>query len=221
MRPWISKSIFAAPLLEHIREADQAPPVLPMPFRPQPGEAKRLQLCIDALHRAENFMTTTEEHSQLHRGLLDFTRNLQNFPPGPSPSEQFKLVYPLRGWLFWLPRSFLQMEKKDIHVLVCFAFYNATVLAVKPFFPSVGAVFYRNTQTTAIQQIYHYLLSAQCKKEIQERSTNERLAEALGLVGDCMEIASEHWNRWGDADFGQESARGEQRRSVSVSTSSS
>jgi hypothetical protein len=184
MRPWISESIFAAPLLEHIQEADHAPPMLSMPYRPLPGEAKRLKLCIDSLYRAEKFMSTTEEHSQLHKGLLDFTRNLRAFPPGPSLSEQFRIVYPLRGWLFWLPRSFLQMEKKDLHVLVCFAFYNATVLAVKPFFPAVGAVFYRNTQTGAIKQIYHYLLNVQCKKELEGGGKNENLVEALGLVGE-------------------------------------
>lgn len=221
MRPWIEDSLFAAPLLEHIREADQAPPVLSMPYQPLPGESKRLKLCIDSLHRAESFMSTTEEHLHLHKGLLDFTRNLQNFPPGPSPSEQFKIIYPLRGWLFWLPRSFLQMEKKDIHVLVCFAFYNATVLAVKPFFPAVGAVFYRNTQTTAIKQIYHYLLSVQSKEEMQGGRKNESLVEALGLVGDCMKIAAEHWNNWGHADFGQEKVQEEQGRSLSAGTSSS
>lgn len=217
MRPWVSESIFAAPLLEHIQEADHTRPILSMPYRPLAGESKRLKLCIDSLHRAENFMTTTEEHSQFHKGLLDFTRNLQNFPPGPSASEQFKLVYPLRGWLFWLPRSFLQMEKKDIHVLVCFAFYNATVLAVKPFFPAVGAVFYRNTQTTAIRQIYYYLLSVQCKVEMNGEGKNESLVEALDLVGSCMEIASEHWNEWGHDDLGQ--ARVQEEYSVGLSLS--
>lgn len=221
MRPWITDSLFAAPLLEHIREADHATSLLSMPYWPLPEESKRLKLCIASLYRAESFMSTTEEHSQLHKGLLDFTRNLQNFPPGPSPSEQFKIIYPLRGWLFWLPRSFLQMEKKDIHVLVCFAFYNATVLAVKPFFPAVGAVFYRNTQTTAIKQIYHYLLSAQSKEEMQGGRKNESLVEALGLVGDCMEIAAEHWNSWDHADFGRKKVQEGQNHSLSASTSSS
>ena len=147
-------------------------------------------------------MSTTEEHSRLNKALLDFTRNLQNFPPGPSPHEQFRLVYPLRGWLFWLPRSFLQVEKKDFHVLVCFAFYNATVLTVKPFFPAVGAVFYRNTQTTAIKEIYHYLLSLQRKDQSEGVKSNENLGEALSLLGDCMEIAAERWNECHPNDSG-------------------
>lgn len=196
MRPWIADSIFSAPLSEHIKEADHAPPILSMPYQPLPGEARRLKLCIDSLIRAETFMSTKQEHSQLHKGLLDFTRNLQSFPPGPTASEQFRLVYPLRGWLFWLPRSFLEMEKKDLHVVVCFAFYNATVLAIKPFFPAVGTVFYRNTQTSAIRQIYHYLLSLQCQIQVKGTKKIETLDEAISHVGDCMEIAAEHWNEW-------------------------
>lgn len=200
MRPWIADSIFSAPLIEHIREADHAPPVLSEPYRPRPGEAKRLQLCVDSLRLVESFMSTTEEHLQLHKGLLDFTRNLQHFPPGPSPSEQFRLVYPLRGWLFWLPRSFLEIEKKDLRVLVCFAFYNATVLAVKPFFPAVGTVFYRNTQSIAIRQIYYYLLRCQRKDRMEGIKSDEHLDEALSHVGNCMEIAAEHWNEWCHGD---------------------
>lgn len=196
MRPWVFDSIFSAPLVEHLKEADIPPRILSMPYHPLLREAKRLKICIDSLHRAESFMSTTEEHSQFHKCLWDFTRNLRTFPPGPSQSEQFKIVYPLRGWLSWLPRSFLQMEKKELHVLVCFAFYNATVLSIKPFFPNVGAVFYRNTQTTAIKQIYHYLLSVQCKVEKEGQEKNQDLHEALSLVGDCMEIAAEHWNRF-------------------------
>ena len=87
------------------------------------------------------------------------------------------------------------MEKKELHVLVCFAFYNATILSIKSFFPDVGAVFYKNTQTAAIKQIYYYLLSVQGKGKIERREINEGLDEALSLVRDCMEITAEHWNR--------------------------
>jgi hypothetical protein len=122
MRPWIAESIFSAPLSEHIREADHTPTLLSTSYRPLSSEVKRLQFCVQSLVSAETFMFTTAEHSKLHKGLLDFTSNLQNFPPGPTAFEQFRLVYPLRGWLFWLPRSFLEVEKKDLHVMVCFPF---------------------------------------------------------------------------------------------------
>ena len=92
MRLWIFDSIFSAPLVEHIKEAESLLRMLSMPYEPLPVESERLKLCINSLRRVEAFMSTTEENSQLHKGLLDFTCNLQNFPPGPSQSEQFRIV---------------------------------------------------------------------------------------------------------------------------------
>jgi hypothetical protein len=55
-----------------------------------------------------------------------------------------------------MPTSFLEMDRKDVHTLLCFALFNATVLAVKPFFNRVGLVFYRETQRAAVLEIERY-----------------------------------------------------------------
>jgi hypothetical protein len=73
------------------------PPTTP---HPNPTDKTRLDLCISTLHLSAPYMTTTPEHANLHKGLLNFTENLCNFPPGSTAAEQFKLLYPLRRWLF-------------------------------------------------------------------------------------------------------------------------
>ena len=57
------------------------------------------------------------------------------------------------------------------------------MLTAKPFFPTVGAVFSRSMQATAIRQIYNYLLSVQSKKQLEGEEKNVGLNEAAMLVG--------------------------------------
>jgi hypothetical protein len=128
-------------------------PLPPTTPHPNPTDRSRLYLCISTLHLSAPYMITTPEHGNLHKGLSNFTENLRSFPPGPTAAEQFKLLYPLRGWLFWMPTSFLDMDRKDVHTLLCFALFNATALAVKLFFREVGFVFYRETQRAAVLEI--------------------------------------------------------------------
>jgi hypothetical protein len=130
------------------------PPSTP---HPNPTDRSRLDLCISTLHLSAPYMITTREYANLHKGLSNFTENLRSFPPGPTAAEQFKLLYPLRGWLFWMPTNFLDMDRKDVHTLLCFMLFNATVLAVKPFFREVGLVFYRETQRAAVLEIAGYV----------------------------------------------------------------
>jgi hypothetical protein len=166
------------------------PPSTPLP---NPTDRSRLDLCISTLHLSAPYMSTTPEHANLHKGLLTFTENLRNFPPGPTAAEQFKLLYPLRGWLFWMPTSFLEMDRKDVHTLLCFALFNATVLAVKPFFNQVGLVFYRETQRAAVLEIERYfswLLAREIEKERAEDTFEEmRKRERLRGIVEGVEYA--------------------------------
>jgi hypothetical protein len=172
----------------------------PTTLHTNPTERSRLDLCISTLHLSTPYMITTPEHANLHKGLSNFTENLRSFPPGPIAAKQFKLLYPLRGWLFWMPTGFLDMDKKDVHILLCFALFNATVLAVKPCFREVGLVFYRETQGAAVLEIERYfggLLVRGLEKELVEGSFEEkenlemkRLKGMVECVGHGVKIAT-------------------------------
>jgi hypothetical protein len=62
-------------------------------------------------------------------------------------------VPPLR-----LTTAVVNTETMDINYLVCFTFYNATILAVRPSFLAAGTVFLRILRTEPIRDIYGYCL---------------------------------------------------------------
>src|SRR6187402_2662086 len=133
MRSWASESVFSTFLIRHYQDMDKADTTPILSHAPTPADQARLKLCITSLLAAEPLMTLTSEQANFHKGLLNFTQNLRSFPPGPTAPEQFKVLYPLRGWLFWMPTSLFCVDQKDPGTLLCFAYFNATVLAVRPF----------------------------------------------------------------------------------------
>ena len=190
MRPWATESMFAATIAGHIKAVDQMS--IRKATSPDESDTARLKFCIDSLEEAQTCMTKSKEHANLHKGLLDFTQNLRNFPPRPSAAEQFKILSPLRGWLFWMPTSFLEMDGKHVGTLVCFAYFNATVLTAKPFFPAVGPVYFRNTQVSAIIEIYDHLVQAQMKTSLEgDESERLKMSGAVILVRFALEIAGD------------------------------
>jgi hypothetical protein len=92
------------------------------------------------------------------------------------------------------------MDRKDVHTLLCFAPFNATVLAVKPFFREVGLVFYRETQRAAILEIAGYLGELLARETEREKGgvgceetpnlDRERLRGIVECVGYAVKIAT-------------------------------
>ncbi|KAF8859731.1 hypothetical protein BDZ45DRAFT_349964 [Acephala macrosclerotiorum] len=194
MRPWVNESMFSRILLQSLKDAEAEDA---NPIGPTPDDHARLNFCIVSLKKAEDFMTQTEELAALHKGLLSFTENLRNFPPGPKASQQYRIIYPLRGWLFWMPRSLMDMDKGDINTLVSFAYFSATSLAIKPFFPLARNVVFRQTQASAVKSILRFLkmkLSSEGENFGPEKA---RLRQAVTLVEYAVTIA-------GDCDFQEE-----------------
>ncbi|CZR58513.1 uncharacterized protein PAC_08405 [Phialocephala subalpina] len=164
------------------------------PMGPNKVDYTRSNFCIESLKKAEDFMTQTEELANLHKGLLSFTENLRNFPPGPKASQQYRTVYPKRVWLFWMPISFTNMDKGDINTLLSFAYFNATMLAVKPFFPLAKNVVFRETQASAAKSILWFLKTKLSSEDGKRGPEKVRLRQAVMLAEYAVMIA-------GNCDF--------------------
>ncbi|KAE8444346.1 hypothetical protein EG329_000656 [Mollisiaceae sp. DMI_Dod_QoI] len=189
MRTWANESVFSAILMQHLKE--DAGVEDPNPPGPNDDDQARLDFCIRSLKEAEDFMTQATEHAAMHKCLLSFTENLRTLPPGPKMSEQYRILYPLRGWLFWMPKSFLDMDKKDLHTLISFAYFNATTLAVKPFFPKARDVFFRQTQASAAKSILLYLKMRYSQEGDKFGPERQKLRQALTLAEYAAKIVGE------------------------------
>jgi hypothetical protein len=94
-----------------------------------------------------------------------------------------------------MPTSLLDMDRKDVHTLLCFALFNATVLAVKPFFREVRLVFYREAQRAAVLEIAGYLralLAGEMEREkegVRCKETPSLDRERLKGIVECVEYA--------------------------------
>ena len=92
------------------------------------------------------------------RELIDFVQNLLARPPDTAPAtKQFKVLHPLRGWLFWLPSSLVDLTRRDTIVLVTIAHFCGVALMVAPSFPAINQSFFTKIRVTAILEIYEAL----------------------------------------------------------------
>jgi hypothetical protein len=182
--------MFSAILLWNIREMDgnHASDSLP---EPTDHDTERLDRCISYLKEGSDFMAkATPLHLSLYNLFLNFAQDLRDKPPGPTAAEQFEILFPLRGWLFLIPTAIFDSEIRDVNHLVLFAFYNATVLAIRPFFPAAGCVFFRILSVEPIREIHKYFVYAQMMDKTEEnRDVKEIMAEAVRLTGLAAEIA--------------------------------
>jgi hypothetical protein len=192
MRPYAATSRFSTILLFNLRELDACTTFTP----PSPHDIVRLDLCITHLRSASSFIhRATPLHIQLYNLLLTFALRVQSSPLNSpmTPDEQYEILFPLRGWIFLMPSAVLNTEVMDVNNLVCFAFYNATVLAIRPFFSEAVKFFYRVLHTEPLREIHRHFVYA----EVVERGKGKEgegevggiLKEVVRLIGLCVEIA--------------------------------
>ncbi len=90
-----------------------------------------------------------------------------------------------------MPSAVLNTEVMDVNNLVCFSFYNATVLAIRPFFSEAVKLFYGVLHTEPLREIHRHFVYAEAV-ERRKGSEGERgaiLKEVVRLIGLCVEIA--------------------------------
>ncbi|KAE9372444.1 hypothetical protein N431DRAFT_504865 [Stipitochalara longipes BDJ] len=188
MRHYASTSLFSTILLFNIRELDSCTSFSP----PSPRDTQRLNLCIAHLRSAAAFINrATPLHIQLYQLLLTFALRVQATPPSlaMTPDEQYEILFPLRGWIFLMPTAVLDSEVMDVNHLVCFSFYNATVLAIRPFFSEAATLFYKVLHTEPLREIHKHFVYAEMmeiKRKEEEKEGAEREEESEAEVGGIL-----------------------------------
>jgi len=163
MQAWKHESEFA----EFMEEGDVFTQGSP---RPQIVDEQRDRYVVNHVYKCllplvEYFRNPTrggqDTNEQALKGLEDligFVQKLQDKIPAPTAEDQFQLMHPLRGWLFFLPIDFLRRGQTDPSVMVLLAHFYGVALAIEPLFPAVGAAYFGTMSVGPIEQIHQTLV---------------------------------------------------------------
>ncbi|QDS77494.1 hypothetical protein FKW77_000180 [Venturia effusa] len=95
----------------------------------------------DVLQRLQPYLTTCEQESRWIDQLSGYVQRLRNSDPPSSSEDQFRQLYALRKWLFWVPVILLSSRKGDIFTLLVLSHFYAVALTLEPLFSHIGAPF--------------------------------------------------------------------------------
>lgn len=141
MQSWKNESLFA----EYIAEEDLVASAL---------RTHRRQPSIDPSERGTILQNTMQALQMLHMALggqelelhwvnqlLTYVQRLQTLSPAKTAEEQFRQLYYLRKWLFWVPVSLLQRRSGEGPAMLTLSYFYATALTLEPLFPDLGSSF--------------------------------------------------------------------------------
>ncbi|KAI9849154.1 MAG: hypothetical protein M1837_005384 [Sclerophora amabilis] len=170
MQEWSQDSVLAEVIAEQTIFPRAPPSPVPLdPHRisePRQEDVIMLQQVYSALRKLETFVSENLEESKRVDELMSLVRKLRLHLPVHSAAEQFKLLHPLRGWIFWLPISLLQCMKDEPSVLVIIAHFYAVALAVEPLFPEVGSAYFGSMSLRPIEEIMQSLTAMQASAKV-------------------------------------------------------
>ncbi|KZF24306.1 hypothetical protein L228DRAFT_94077 [Xylona heveae TC161] len=152
MQPWKDESDFS----DYLDSGAPIRPSLWTELTPQDAH----HLIGRSLVSLENFrpcLNGKPEPARAVRELLKFLENLRTCPPGPASSDQYRVLHPLRSWLFWLPSAVVDLSNKDVIVMITLAHFFAVALSVSPIFPKVEQSFLASVRVAAITSIHENL----------------------------------------------------------------
>ncbi|KAI9751410.1 MAG: hypothetical protein M4579_006093 [Chaenotheca gracillima] len=196
MQAWKQDSLFADVIAEQAIFPRAPPSPVPLdPHRvtePRQEDLAILQQVYQALRKVESYVSNNAEEAKGIDELMSLIRNLRLHLPVHSAAEQFKLLQPLRGWLFWLPISFLQRMDGDPSVLVVIAHFYAVALAMEPLFPEVGSAYFGSMSITPIEEIMQSLTAMQASGQL-----HEDLRTPLSLMEFPLEMIADFRSRIG------------------------
>lgn len=104
-------------------------------------QLRTLSRVQDILQRLQPYLTTCEQESRWIDQLSGYIQRLINSDPPPTSEDQFRQLYALRKWLFWVPVTLLSSRKGDIFTLLVLSHFYAVALTLEPLFSHIGAPF--------------------------------------------------------------------------------
>lgn len=162
MQPWKNESQFT----DFIAEQSTFPTEQPSPnpnakklSQPQRRDLEALAEAYARLQRVEHHLKSNGEDTKAINQLMNFVRGIRKVSPNHSAAQRFEMLNPLRGWLFWLPVSFLQQSRASPSALVILAHYYTVALVVEPLFPEIGAAYFGSLTLGPIEEIARRIFS--------------------------------------------------------------
>lgn len=115
----------------------------------------------DILHRLQPYLTTCEQESRWIDQLSGYIQRLTNSDPPPTAEDQFRQLYALRKWLFWVPVTLLSSRKGDIFTLLVLSHFYAMALTLEPLFSHIGAPFLGNLALPPLEELIKVINTVQ------------------------------------------------------------
>ncbi|CAD0084508.1 unnamed protein product [Aureobasidium vineae] len=80
-----------------------------------------------------------DEFKRSMRELSSYVSSLAMRPLTNTPAEyQLQALYPIRNWMYWIPSAFQRLAQGDPVVMLFFACYEMTHLAIAPVLPATN-----------------------------------------------------------------------------------
>ncbi|KAE9978899.1 hypothetical protein EG328_001198 [Venturia inaequalis] len=129
-------------------------------------EARQDQLSIlarvqDTLQRLQPYLTTCDQELRWIDQLCGYIQRLTNSDPPLTSEDQFRQLYALRKWLFWVPVTLLSSRKGDIFTLLVLSHFYAVALTLEPLFPHIGAPFLGSLAMPPLEELIKVINTVQ------------------------------------------------------------
>ncbi|TGZ79403.1 hypothetical protein EX30DRAFT_308912 [Ascodesmis nigricans] len=141
------------------------------------------------LRSLEGYFSGKGQESRALAALKEFIEKVWSEVPVKTQEEQFKLLHPLRSFLFFLPIDFLRRGQSDVSTMVLLAYFFGVALAVEPLFPAVGSVYFGTLAVGPIEQIHQNLQANLARNRSREAH------DAVGLMGFPLQMLKEFRER--------------------------
>jgi hypothetical protein len=113
------------------------------------------------LQRLHPYLSACEQESRWINQLSDYIQRLVNSESPPTSEDQFKQLYALRKWLFWVPVTLLSSRKGDIITLLVLSHFYAVALTLEPLFPHIGAPFLGSLALPPLEELIKVINTVQ------------------------------------------------------------
>jgi hypothetical protein len=115
----------------------------------------------NVLQRLQPYLSTCEQESRWIDQLSGYVQRLVNSDPPPTSEDQFRQLYALRKWLFWVPVTLLSSRKGDIFTLLVLSHFYAVALTLEPLFSHIGAPFLGSLALTPLEELIKVINTVQ------------------------------------------------------------
>lgn len=115
----------------------------------------------DVLQRLQPYLSTCEQESRWIDQLSGFIQRLSSSDPPLTSEDQFRQLYALRKWLFWVPVTLLSSRKGDIFTLLVLSHFYSVSLTLEPLFSQIGSPFLGSLALPPLEELIKVINTVQ------------------------------------------------------------